>query len=85
MTVSLSQKKKDSIKNLCLDMLADKLPTIRKVSQLLAKFIGSFPAMQYVQLHYRALERDKIMSLKTAKGNFSKKMSKSSLGGSVSK
>ena len=54
MTVSLSQKKKDFIKNICLDMLANKLPTIPKVSQLLAKFTGSFPAMQYVRLHYRA-------------------------------
>ena len=55
-------------------MLADKILSNWNDSQLLAKFIGSFPAVQYVQLHYRDLERDKIMSLKIAKGNFSTKI-----------
>ena len=81
MTVSLAQKKKDSIKKLCLNILTDKLPIIPKVPQLLAKFTGSFPAVQYV--HYRALESDKIMYLKIAKGNFSKEISISSLAKSA--
>ena len=54
-------------------MLADKILSNWNDSQL-AKFIGSFPVVQYVQLHYRDLERDKIMSLKIAKGNFSTKI-----------
>ena len=60
-------------------MLADKPPTIHKAAQLLGKFTSTFPAVQYAQLYYMPLERDKIMSLKNAKRNFSKKMSMSPL------
>ena len=59
-------------------MLADKPPTIPRVAQLLRKSIVSF---QYnMQLYYRALERDKILYLKKAKGSFSKIMSVSPFG-----
>lgn len=61
-----------------MDILADKPPTIPRVAQLLRKSIVSF---QYnMQLYYRALERDKILYLKKAKGSFSKIMSVSPFG-----
>lgn len=47
-------------------MLIDKLPTVRKIAQLLGTFTSTFPAVQYARLHYRALEHDKIMYLKNA-------------------
>ena len=74
MTISLSKEKKSCIKGLCLELLADDNPQIRKVARLLGKFTSSFPAVQYGPLHYRALERDKIASLRISKGSLDKKM-----------
>ena len=53
---------------------------IRKIAKLLGKFTSSFPAVHFGPLHYRSLERDKILALKFAKGNFDKKMKVSQAG-----
>lgn len=74
MIVSLTYAKKVSIKEFCREILEEKFVVIRKVASLLGKFTSSFPAVQYGKLHYRALERDKIVALKFSKGNFDKKM-----------
>ena len=55
---------------------------IRKIARLVGKFTSSFPAVSFGPLHYRSLERGKILVLKLAKGNFDKKM-KVSQGGVV--
>ena len=40
----------------------------------MGKFTSSFTAVRFGPLHYRSLERDKIIALKFAKGKFDKKM-----------
>ena len=80
MTISLTQKKKASIKQLCQEVLQEEFLIIRKVPKLLGKFTSSFPAVRFGPLHYRSLERDKILALKFAKGNFDKKMKVSQAG-----
>ena len=50
--------------------------------RLVGKFTSSFSAVSFGPLHYRSLERGKILVLKLAKGNFDKKM-KVSQGGVV--
>ena len=74
MAISLTQKKKTFIKQLCYKVLQEKLLTFRKIRKLLGKFTSSFPAVRFGPLHYMSLERDKILALKVAKGNFDKKM-----------
>ena len=72
MTVSLTNDKKLKIKQFCDDMIQYTAPSIRLVAQLLGKFTSNFPAVRYGQLHYRALEREKIYALQRHKGNFDK-------------
>ena len=63
-----------SIKQLCHEVLQEEFLVIRKTAKLLGKFTSSFPAVRFGPLHYRSLERVKILALKFAKGNFDKKM-----------
>ena len=74
MTIPLTQKKKASIKQLRHEVLQEEFLLIRKIAKLLGKFTSIFPAVRFGPLHYRSLERDKILALKFAKGNFDKKM-----------
>ena len=55
-------------------MIQEEFLIIRKIARLLGNFSSSFPAVRFGPLHYRSLERDKILALKFAKGNFDKKM-----------
>ena len=73
MTVTLTSDKKTAIFELCTVLLSEKLPSIRTVAKLLGKMVSSFPAVRYGKLHYRNLERCKILALKQKKGNFDAK------------
>ena len=52
---------------------------IRKIARLQGKFTSSFPAVRFGSLHYRSLERNKILAFKFTKGKFDKKMKVSRL------
>ena len=80
MTVSFTQKKKASIKQLCHEVLQEEYLIIRKIARLLGRFTSSFLAVCFGPLHYRLLERDKILALRFAKGKFDKKMKVSQAG-----
>lgn len=58
----------------CNDLLSTNEPTIRRVAMVIGKLIATFPAVQYGPLHYRALEKAKIMALQYNKGHFDRKM-----------
>ena len=74
MTISLTEKKKAYIKQLCHEVLQKEFLIIRRIARLLGKFTNSFPAVRFGPLHCRSLEQGKILALKFAKGNFDKKM-----------
>lgn len=79
MIIYLTNKKKQSLKEICIEMQYEKdSVSIRKVARLLGKISSSFPGVKFGRLHYRKIERDKTEALKIAKGNFEKKMSLSS-------
>ena len=65
MTISLTQKKKVFIKQLCQEVLHKEFSIIRKIARLLVRF---------GPLHYRSLGRNKILEFKFAKGKFDRKM-----------
>lgn len=44
------------------------------MASLLGKLEAAFPAVQYGPLHYRKLEKDKIMALKKTQGHFDRPM-----------
>ena len=73
MTVRLTTERKRRIFDLCQEVLLKESVSIRLVSKHLGKFISSFQATKYGQLHYRDLKRLKTKALKINKGNFDKK------------
>lgn len=75
MTIRLPDNKSEEIQSLCTELMQIANPSIRQVARIIGKMVASFPAVQYGQLYYRALERDKIKALKMNKGHFDRKMS----------
>ena len=69
-TISLTNAKKNKIKNLCVNALRNSTLTIHQVASLLRNIAASFEAGPYGRLHYRYLEQNKIMVLREARRNF---------------
>lgn len=74
MIVSLTEKRKARVIELCKSVCSVKRPTIRQVAQLIGTFTSCFPAVKYGPLHYRDLELEKISILKSSNRNFDKPM-----------
>ncbi len=76
MTIRLTTAKATDLKKECESLLqSNKSPTIRWVAKVIGKIVASFPGVMYGPLYYRALEHDKSLALKKAKGNFDATMS----------
>jgi hypothetical protein len=76
MTIRLTTAKATDLKKECESLLqSNKTPTIRWVAKVIGKIVASFPGVMYGPLYYRALEHDKSLALKKAKGNFDATMS----------
>ena len=70
MTVSLTQAKKDKIKELCDSISSLKEVPIRKVASLIGNFTSSFIAVPEGKLHYRYLEREKVEAIAMNRGDY---------------
>ena len=70
MTLTLTQEKKNKIKELCIYILKQKRVTIRNIAVLLGNFTAAIEAVPYSKLHYRSIECSKIKQLKEHRGNF---------------
>ena len=68
--MSLTQNKREKLKNKCRHILKAERNTIRDVAELIGILVASFTGVEYGRLHYRALDKDKVQALKTARGNF---------------
>ena len=64
MEVSLSDKKREKIVELCKQMLQKKSITIREAAKLIGTLVAVFPAVEYGPLYYREMEKTKIIALK---------------------
>ena len=74
MRITLTERKKQKIKQKCLQLLKTPKPNIRVVAQLIGNLVATKEAIPMAPLYYRNLENAKIEALKTAKGNFDKTM-----------
>ena len=74
MTISLPLVKQQRIFNMCMTLSNGSLFPIREVARFISLLVSSFPAMRYGPLFYRFLEKNKILALKNAKGNFDSTM-----------
>ena len=79
MKIRLTKEKISKIMSYITRLLNPEKHTIREVAQVIDLLVSSLPAVRYGECHYRALEQDKIIALKTTKGNFDNPMPLSSL------
>ena len=70
MTITLTNAKKNKIKDLCVTTLSNSTLTICQVASLLGNIGATFEGVPYGCLHYCYLEQNKIMALREARGNF---------------
>ena len=72
MAMSLTDEKKNKMKNLLTYCLHSHQISIKEVARILGNIVASFLAVTFGPLHYRMghLEWDKIRGLKYHKGNF---------------
>ena len=74
MTLTLTDRRKLNIVDICLKLLQDKRHKIRFVAKVIGMFVAALPAVTYGALHYRALEMNKNNALRNAKGDYNKFM-----------
>ncbi len=74
MTIKLSEKKTNAVKNKIESFLLSQKRTIRELASLIGSIVSCFPAEPLGKLHYRSLERFKIKQLGLSKGNYDKKL-----------
>ena len=74
MKIRLTNEKISKIMLHISKLLHSERNTIRELAQVIGLLVSSFPAIRYGECHYRALEQDKTIALKTAKGNFDSAM-----------
>ena len=70
MTTSLTNAKKNKMKNLCVDTLSNSTPTICQIASLLGNIAASFEDGTHGRLHYQYLEQNIIVALREARESF---------------
>lgn len=70
MSVKLTDKRKDSLLNFCTEIASKRFNKIRDVARLIGLMVSSFPAVPLGPLHYRQLELEKSIALKSSKNNW---------------
>ena len=68
MTVTISKEKMIAITNKTKKLMATTFPTIRQLASVIGSVISLSPTVPLGKLHYRALEKDKTISLKRHQG-----------------
>ena len=65
MTIRQTPEKAVGFKTACHALLTNPSPTIRELARVVGKIVSPFPGVMNGPLHYRFLERDKILALQT--------------------
>ena len=74
MTIRLTPEKKDKIVNLCSSFKKKTSPSIRELASVIGNLVAAMEAVPYGKLHYRQLEKDKILALSNSNGIFEHKV-----------
>ena len=75
MTIRLPPRKAITVRQACEHLRNRSNRTIRKVAQVIGLLVSSLPGVQFGELHYRHLERNKILALQANKGDYDALMS----------
>ena len=74
MTIRLPPTKAERVRLACQSLLHKSYMSIREVAQVIGLIVSSFPGVQFGELYYRNLEKDKILTLQISKGNYDSPM-----------
>ena len=74
MSVSPTPEKISKTISSCNRLLQTSGPSIQFVSEVIGILVSNLPGVEFGQLHYRSLEIDKILALKTVQGNYNATM-----------
>ena len=74
MHITLPRDKVEKLKGEVEKLSRKASPTIQQVAEVLGLLVAYCEAADYGQMHYRALERDKIWALKASRGDYSASM-----------
>ena len=75
MTIKLTSDKKQKVMHACKTLQLTATHTIREVARVLGLIVSSFSAVMHGPLHYRQIEREKSLAVKTNKGDYDSQMS----------
>ena len=70
LTVALTPEKATKLVTKATTVLAKQSPSVREVAELVGLMVSSFPGVMHGPLFYRQLKLDKVMALRTSKGDF---------------
>ena len=70
MTIRLPPTKAAHVRTTCQNLLLKTEMTIRETAQVIGLIVSSLPAVQFGELYYRNLEKNKVLALQTSKGNY---------------
>ena len=70
MTIRLPPTKAERVRLACQSLLCKSKMSIREVAQVIGLIVSSFPGVQFGELYYRNLEKDKILALQISKGDY---------------
>ncbi len=74
MSVSPTPERISKTISSCNRLLQTSGPSIQFVSEVIGILVSNLPGVEFGQLHYRSLEIDKILALKTVQGNYNATM-----------
>ncbi len=74
MSVSPTPEKISKTISFCNRLIQTSGPSVQLVSEVIGILVSNLPGVQFSQLHYRSLEIDKILALKTMQGNYNATM-----------
>ena len=70
MTIRLPPTKAAHVRTTCQNLLLKTEMTIRETAQVIGLIVSSLPAVQFGELYYRNLEKNKVLALQANKGNY---------------
>ena len=76
MTANLTPNKRAHLKQIILDLLRIKNPSMKFIAKVIGTLISTFPASKLGPLYYRNLEKDKVNALNRTFGDYDSTESK---------
>ena len=74
MTITVTEKRKQSIYTLCQNILSNYQAKVRELAETIGVIVSLFRSVPYGQMYYRELGKCKVQSLARSGDNFDRKL-----------